>query len=74
MAEIEPGVYEHYKGDKYEVLFVAKHSETLAEFVVYQALYGEFERFIRPIKMFTENIERDGVVLPRFRFIDKKEH
>ena len=50
------GIYKHYKGNEYKVLGVAKHSETLEELVVYQAMYGEMDLWVRPMKMFTENV------------------
>ena len=61
------GRYRHYKGNEYTVLGVARHSETLEEMVVYRALYGEGGLWVRPAKMFFENITRDGVTQPRFR-------
>jgi cyclomaltodextrinase / maltogenic alpha-amylase / neopullulanase len=63
------GRYRHFKGHHYEVLGVAKNSETEDEFVVYRALYGEHGLWIRPLKMFTEEVERDGCKQPRFQFI-----
>lgn len=66
---IKLGKYKHFKGGEYEVLRVAKHSETKEEFVVYKALYGEGEMWIRPLKMFTEEIERDGKKFLRFEYI-----
>lgn len=63
------GIYEHYKGPHYKVLTVARHSETLEEFVVYQALYGEWGMWIRPLTMFTENVEIDGRILARFKLV-----
>lgn len=69
MAEIKSGRYRHFKGKEYEVLGVAKHSETLEEFVVYRALYGEHGLWVRPLTMFTENVTRDGVTQPRFQYI-----
>ncbi len=54
--ELEPGLYKHYKGNLYKVIGVAKHSETLEELVVYQALYGEYGLWVRPAKMFTERV------------------
>ena len=69
MAEIKPGKYQHFKGNFYEVLFPAKHSETLEEMVVYQALYGERAIWVRPASMFLEEVERDGRKMPRFCFI-----
>ena len=64
------GKYEHYKGTQYEVIGVAKHSETLEELVVYRALYGEHGLWVRPLKMFLETVEIDGKKIPRFKFIE----
>ncbi|MCG2685898.1 DUF1653 domain-containing protein [Candidatus Parcubacteria bacterium] len=64
---LQSGIYEHYKGKRYEVLGVALHSESLEELVVYRALYGEGLTWVRPLKMFLEEIEIDGVKKPRFR-------
>jgi hypothetical protein len=67
---IRPGaLYEHYKGQRYKVVHVARHSETLEELVVYQALYGAHEFWVRPLKMFLEEIEINGRLQPRFRAI-----
>ncbi len=66
------GKYKHYKGNLYEVLGIARHSETLEELVVYKALYqteGE-NLWVRPIKMFTETIEINGEHILRFQFIE----
>ena len=63
------GKYRHFKGKEYEVLAVAKHSETLEEMVVYRALYGEGDVWVRPLAMFEEQVERDGKVFPRFTYI-----
>jgi hypothetical protein len=61
------GRYKHHKGQEYEVLFVAKHSETLDELVVYRALYGDNEVWVRPKTMFFENVDLpDGTKCPRF--------
>lgn len=57
---LKPGVYEHFKGKRYEVLGAAHHSETLEEMVVYRALYGEKDLWVRPLAMFLETVERDG--------------
>lgn len=65
-AAIEPGVYEHCKGARYEVLFVARHSETEEAFVVYRQLYGDGDHWVRPAAMFAERVERDGRIVPRF--------
>ena len=69
---VSPGVYCHYKGQQYEVLGVARHSETEEEFVVYRALYGERGLWIRPVVMFTEHVDKGGVSVPRFSRIDEK--
>jgi len=63
------GLYEHYKGLSYKVLEIARHSETLEEMVVYQALYGERGVWVRPLKMFLEYVMVNGKSLPRFRSI-----
>lgn len=60
------GRYRHYKGKEYEVIGVAKHSETLDELVVYRALYGEGQIWVRPLKMFLEELEVDGRKITRF--------
>lgn len=69
MEHITPGRYRHFKGNEYRLLYMAKHSETMEEFVVYQALYGEGGIWIRPIKMWDEQVERDGYIGPRFTYI-----
>lgn len=63
------GKYEHYKGKQYEVIGIAKHSETLEEVVVYKALYGERGLWVRPLKMFLEEVEVNGKKMPRFKYI-----
>lgn len=68
---ITPGVYEHFKGKHYTVLYVAKHSETLESYVVYRQLYGNGEVWIRPLDMFLEDVEVDGKIVPRFKYIGK---
>jgi hypothetical protein len=67
---IKTGRYRHFKGNEYEVLCVAKHSETLEEMVVYRALYGEGGVWVRPAAMWEEEIERDGKRFKRFEYID----
>ncbi|MEK7564783.1 MAG: DUF1653 domain-containing protein [Patescibacteria group bacterium] len=64
------GEYEHYKGNKYKVLSVARHSETLEELVVYQALYGERGIWVRPQGMFLEKVKVNNKKVSRFRYID----
>lgn len=63
---IKPGRYRHFKGGLYEVLFIARHSETLEMMVVYRALYGEGGYWVRPLTKFLENVEVDGRRVPRF--------
>ena len=66
MSTIEPGRYRHFKGQAYEVIGTARHSETEEEYVVYRALYGDHTLWVRPRAMWDEQIERDGYVGPRF--------
>ena len=68
---IKSGRYLHYKGAEYLVQGTAQHSETDEILVVYQALYGEFGLWVRPLDMFLESIEIDGVVQPRFKWISE---
>jgi hypothetical protein len=70
MSTIPIGRYRHYKGKEYEVIGVARHSETEEEYVVYRTLYGNFDLWIRPKAMFVEQVTVDGVVRPRFQYID----
>jgi hypothetical protein len=68
---LNPGIYKHYKGKLYEVIGVAQHSETLEKLVVYKALYqpeGE-NLWVRPLSMFTEAIEVNGVSMQRFKYV-----
>lgn len=60
------GRYLHYKGQEYEVLHIARHSETREAMVVYRALYGEFGIWVRPLSMFQETVMVDGTPVPRF--------
>ena len=64
------GLYQHFKGAYYRVMEVATHSETQEALVVYRALYGGKDVWVRPLSMFTETVERDGVVKPRFAYLD----
>ena len=66
---IRPGRYRHFKGNEYEVLYVAKHSETREPMVVYRAMYGERGVWVRPASMWNETVERDGVTYRRFTYI-----
>ncbi len=70
-SNLKPGKYRHYKGKEYEVIGIAKHSETLEDMVVYKALYesDKFEKdqmWIRPLSMFVEKVIIDGKEIPRF--------
>ena len=71
MDEIKLGRYRHFKGNEYQVLYIAKHSETLEPMVVYQALYGERNIWVRPASMWNETVERDGKTYHRFIYIDE---
>ena len=66
MSTIKPGRYRHFKGNEYEVIGTARHSETLEELVVYRALYGDGGLWVRPAAMWTETVGRDGYRGPRF--------
>ena len=68
-GDIQPGRYRHYKGQDYEVIGVALHSETEEPHVLYRPLYGEGRLWIRPLAMFVESVSVDGVVQPRFRLL-----
>ena len=67
---IVTGKYRHFKGNEYEVLYIAKHSETLEDMVVYRALYGEHGVWVRPASMWDEIITRDGKTFKRFEKIE----
>jgi hypothetical protein len=69
--EIKLGKYRHFKGNEYEVIAIAKHSETLEELVVYRALYGAGEVWVRPAKMWNERVERNGQTVQRFTYIEE---
>jgi cyclomaltodextrinase len=66
-----PGIYRHFKGKRYEVLGLARHSETLEDMVVYRALYGEGELWVRPLAVFEETVEVDGRRVARFERIEE---
>lgn len=67
--EIKLGMYQHFKGNKYEVIGIAKHSETQENLVVYKALYGDSELWVRPLKMFLQEVAIDGKKVPRFKYL-----
>jgi hypothetical protein len=71
LPELETGTYEHYKGNRYEVLGVALHSESLEPLVVYKPLYEtKAPLWVRPYAMFVEDVDVDGMIMPRFRKTD----
>ena len=67
ITEVPCGLYQHYKGNTYEVLGTARHSETLEPMVVYKALYGAYGRWVRPATMFFETVETATGNQPRFK-------
>ena len=67
--DIKPGKYRHFKGNFYEVIGTASHSETLEPMVVYRALYGEKGLWVRPAAMWTETVDKNGYHGPRFTYI-----
>lgn len=68
-SSVARGIYRHYKGNLYQVLHTAQHSETEELLVVYRCLYGEYDVWVRPLTMFTETVEVDGKEIPRFELI-----
>ncbi len=68
---LRPGRYRHFKGNEYEVIGVARHSETHEPLVVYRPLYGDGGLWVRPLDMFTETVTRDGQTVPRFTFVSE---
>ena len=66
---IPQGIYRHYKGNLYQVLHTAQHSETEEMLVVYRCLYGEYGVWVRPLSMFSETVEVEGKQVPRFELI-----
>jgi len=69
MSVIHPGRYRHYKGNEYEVIGIARHSETEEELVVYRKLYGDCSLWVRPLGMFMENVVVNGVEVKRFEWL-----
>lgn len=69
MSEIKPGRYKHFKGGEYEVIAVARHSESLQQLVVYRPLYGEKDIWVRPLDMFLDMKEIEGEQVARFAFL-----
>lgn len=66
---IQLGIYQHYKGNQYEVIGIAQHSETLEPMVIYRAMYGAREFWVRPLELFLENVTINDAKQPRFRKI-----
>ena len=66
LPDLTPGLYRHYKGNDYQVIAVARHSETLEPVVVYRALYGEGGLWVRPYAMFREDVVVEGQAMRRF--------
>lgn len=69
VIEIKLGIYRHYKGNLYQVLHIAKHSESEEELIVYRALYGDYGVWVRPLAMFAETVAVNGEAVPRFKLI-----
>jgi GNAT superfamily N-acetyltransferase len=71
---IQKGKYRHYKGNLYEVIDIARHSETLEDMVIYKALYHDFGIWVRPLKMFLEDVEVNGRIQKRFELLEEAIH
>ena len=69
--ELKKGKYRHFKGNEYELIDIARHSETMEPMVVYRALYGEGGLWVRPAAMWTETVNRDGYCGPRFTYMEE---
>ena len=69
--DIQPGIYRHFKGNRYEVVGIARHSETMEPMVVYRALYGEHGLWVRPAAMWNEIVERPNYQGPRFYLVEE---
>lgn len=68
---MKTGIYEHYKGNRYEVIDTVRHSETEELMVLYRTMYGDEELWVRPYTMFFEEVEVNGKLTPRFEFVGK---
>ena len=69
--DLKPGKYRHFKGMEYELIGIARHSETLEPMVVYKPLYGEGGYWVRPATMWNEWVDRDDYHGPRFQYIEE---
>lgn len=69
---LKKGIYQHFKGKRYELIDIAKHSETLEEMVIYRALYGSMDLWVRPVTMWEETVEHNGKIVQRFTLITDK--
>lgn len=69
---LKPGIYRHFKGGEYELIGIVTHSETLEKMVLYRALYGEREVWVRPLSMWTETVEKDGLLMRRFAYVGER--
>ena len=67
---LKKGIYRHFKGNKYQLIDIAKNSETLEEMVVYKALYGDCGLWVRPLFMWDEEVEFEGKKVKRFTYLD----
>ena len=67
---LKKGIYRHFKGNKYQLIDIAKNSETLEEMVVYKALYGDCGLWVRPLSMWDEEVEFEGKKVKRFTYLD----
>lgn len=68
--QVQKGIYRHFKGNNYQVIDIARHSENQQYLVLYRALYGDFGLWARPLEMFVEEVEVEGQKRPRFEFIE----
>ena len=70
MQELQPGLYRHYKGGTYQVIGMARHSETDEQLVVYRCVYDNYSLWVRPLAMFLETVLVDGRTVPRFELLE----
>jgi len=70
---LQTGVYEHYKGNRYKVIDIARHSETEELLVLYRPMYGDESLWVRPFEMFFEKVEVDGILKQRFSYIGNED-